>query len=154
MDSLEGLLGGAGIRLDGLEVLMQPHRIKVGSGVILVSVDGIALDWGLPEVGVRKLLSAFQIPVIRMPGGDKQYVSLWSLECALFEAGLPTAAKGSQEAVRAIHAAAGIVYGTLSKEVIRERLSLLQRSLSKTGPHTSKNRVKAGAGKRRKPHSS
>jgi hypothetical protein len=123
---------------------MQPHRIKVGSGVILVSIDGIALDWGLSELGVRKLLSAFQIPVIRMPEGDKQYVSLWALECALFEAGLPEAAKGSQEVVRAIHATAGIVYGTMTREVIRERLSLLQRSLSKPGPHTSKHRIKPG----------
>jgi len=133
-----------------MEFLMQPHRIKVGSGVILVSIDGIAQDWGLSELGVRKLLSAFQIPVIRMPEGDKQYVSLWSLECALFEAGLPEAAKGSQDAVRAIHATAGIVYGTMSKEVIRERLSLLQRSLAKPGPQTSKHRVKAGTGKRKR----
>lgn len=123
---------------------MQPHRIKVGSAVVMVSIDGIALDWGLSELGVRKLLSAFEIPVIRMPEGDKQYVSLWSLECALFEAGLPEACKGSQDAVRAIHATAGIVYGTMSKEVIRERLSLLQRSLSKPGPHTSKHRTKSG----------
>jgi hypothetical protein len=63
---------------------------------------------------------------------------------ALFEAGLPEAAKGSQDAVRAIHASAGIVYGTLSKEAIRERLQALQRALSKRGPHTIKNPGKKG----------
>ena len=144
MDSRESLPGSSYVRLVGVEVLMQPHRIKVGAGLILVSIDGIAQDWGLSELGVRKLLSAFELPLIQMPGGDKRYVNLWVLECALFEAGMPEAAKGSQEAVRAIHASAGIVYGTMSKEVIRERLSLLQRSLSKPGPHTSKHRTKPG----------
>lgn len=123
---------------------MQPHRIKVGSGVILVSVDGLAVDWGVPEKGVVSLLATFAIPLITLPGGDKRYVSLWVLECALFEAGLPEAAKGSQEAVRAIHATAGIVYGVLTKEAIKQRLSLLQQALARTGPHTSKHRKKPG----------
>ena len=121
---------------------MQPHRLKIGSGVILVSLDGLAADWGIPELGVVSLLANFAIPIIKLPGGEKQYVSLWSLEMALFEAGLPMACRGSQEAVRAIHASAGIVYGTLSKEVIRERLGYLQRSLSRVGPHTNKARKK------------
>lgn len=128
---------------------MQPHRIKVGSGVILVSVDGLALDWGVPEEGIRKLLGLFELPLLRIPGGEKQYVNLWSLEVALFEAGTPNAAKGSQEAVRAIHASAGIVYGTLSKEVIRERLSLLQRSLGRPSPATSGRRRKPGTGRKK-----
>lgn len=130
---------------------MQPHRIKVGAGVVLVSVDGLAQDWGIPEAGVLSLLGSFSIPTIRLPGGEKRYISLWSLEMALFEAGLPEAAKGSQEAVRAIHASAAIVYSTASKEVIRQRLSRLQQDLSRPGPHTSKVRGKTGAARRRKP---
>lgn len=127
---------------------MQPHRIKIGSAVILVSLDGLAVDWGIPEDGIVKLLSVFAIPIITLPGGDKRYVSLWSLEMALFEAGLPVACRGSQEAVRAIHASAGIVYGTLSKEVIREHLSRLQRDLTRVGPHTNKKIKKPGSGKK------
>lgn len=110
---------------------MQPHRIKVGAGVVLISIDGLAVDWGVPESGVEKLLGLFQIPVITIPGGDKRYISLWSLEMALFEAGLPDAAKGSQEAVRAIHEAAGIIYATASKEVVRERVRALAKDMSK-----------------------
>lgn len=117
---------------------MQPHRIKVGAGVILVSIDGLAVDWGVPESGIEKLLSLFAIPVIRLPGGEKRYISLWALEMALFEAGLPEAAKGSTEVVRAIHEAAAIVYATASKEVVRERVRALSRSLAKPGPHTRK----------------
>ncbi|KKN17682.1 hypothetical protein LCGC14_0963410 [marine sediment metagenome] len=127
---------------------MQPHRLKIGSSVILVSVDGLAVDWGIPEEGIVKLLSIFAIPVLTLPGGDKRYVSLWSLELALFEAGLPVACRGTQAEVRAIHAAAGIVYGTLTKEVIRERLSRLQQDLARTGPHTSARRKKPGSGKK------
>lgn len=127
---------------------MQPHRIKIGSAVILVSLDGLAVDWGIPEEGIVKLLAIFAIPILTLPGGDKRYISLWPLEMALFEAGLPVACKGSQPAIRAIHASAGIVYGTLTKEVIRERLSRLQQDLARTGPHTSAKRKKPGSGKK------
>ncbi len=129
---------------------MQPHRLKIGSGLILVSIDGLAADWGIPEAGVNKVLSLFGLPAIKFPGGEKRYVSLWPLELALFEAGLPAACKGSQPEVRAIHASAGIVYGTLSKEVIRERLNMLRGELREAGPHTSKHRKKPGTGKRKK----
>ncbi len=129
---------------------MQPHRLKVGSGVILVSIDGLASDWGIPESGVLQVLAMFKIPAIKFPGGDKRYVSLFSLELALFEAGLPSACKGTQKEIRAIHAAAGIIYGTLSREVIRERLNMLRGELREAGPQTSKHRKKPGTGKRRK----
>jgi len=127
---------------------MQPHRLKIGSGLILVSIDGLSADWGIPEEAVTQVVALFEIPLIKFPGGDKRYVNLWSLELALFEAGLPSACKGTQKEVRAIHAAAGIVYGTLSKEVIRERLNMLRGELREAGPQTSKYRKKAGTGKR------
>ncbi len=129
---------------------MQPHRLKVGSGVILVSIDGLAADWGIPEDAVNKVLAMFDLPAIKFPGGSKRYVSLWPLELALFEAGLPSACKGTQKEVRAIHAAAGVVYGSLSREVIRERLNMLRGELREAGPQTSKYRKKSGTGKRKK----
>lgn len=129
---------------------MQPHRIKVGSGVILVSLDGLAADWGIEEKHILRMLHQFGgIPLITPMEGGKQYVNLWALECALFEAGLPEATKGSQDAVRAIHASAGIVYGTLTKEAIRQRLSHLQQALARVGPHTSAHRKKPGTRSRR-----
>jgi len=110
---------------------LQPDRIKVGAGVILVSMCGLARDWGVPEKGIEALLGTFQIPLIKFPGGTKRYVSLWALEAALFEAGLPQAAYGSQEVIRAIHEAAAIIYATASKEVVRERVRLLADDLKK-----------------------
>lgn len=116
---------------------MQPDRIKVGAGVVLVSVDGVARDWGIPEESIRSLLNTFEIPRIRFPGQEKRYVSLWSLERALFEAGLPLALKGSRSLVTALHEAAGLMYQTASKEVIHERLKALAKDLRKPGPHTN-----------------
>ena len=124
---------------------MQPHRVKIGAGVILVSIDGLAVDWGIPESGVESLLKMFRIPVIKFPEGEKRYISLWSLEMALFEAGLPLACKGSQELVRAIHEAAGIIYATASKEVVRERVKVLTRRLCKDSPRIKKMpKIRAG----------
>lgn len=119
---------------------MQPDRIKVGAGVILVSLDGLARDWGVPEGGVEHLLGTFTIPVIKLPGGDKRYVSLYSLEDALFEAGLPETFKGDTVLVRTHHELAGVLYGTLSKEVIRERVKALAKSLRSGPPRKTRKR--------------
>ena len=127
--------------------MVQPDRLKVGAGVILVSIDGLARDWGIPEDGMKSLLKTFSIPVITPPGGEKRYISLWSLEMALFEAGLPEAAKGSEAALRAIHEAAGIIYATASKEVVRERVRALAGAL-RTSPATRKKPSKLGTKKR------
>lgn len=126
---------------------MQPDRIKVGAGVILVSLDGLAKDWGIPQKGVESLLVTFALPVIKLPGGEKRYVSLWSLEAALFEAGLPEAAKGTQSVLRAIHEAAAIIYATASKEVVRERVKALAAALRTPGPHTQKPKSSRVKGK-------
>lgn len=112
---------------------MQPDRIKLGAGVILVSLSGLARDWGVPEEGVEHLLAAFTIPVITLPGGDKRYVSLYSLEEALFEAGLPETFKGDTLLVKAHHELAGVLYGTLTREVIRERVVALANAF-RAGP--------------------
>jgi hypothetical protein len=97
---------------------------------------------------MKSLLSTFSIPVITPPGGKKRYISLWSLEMALFEAGLPEAAKGSEKAVRAIHEAAGIIYATASKEVVRERVRALAGAL-RTSPATRKKPSELGAARKR-----
>jgi len=104
----------------------------------MVSLDGLSRDWGVPEKGVEGLLGALHIPVIKIPGGEKRYVSLYSLEDALFEAGLPDTFKGNAALVRAHHELAGVLYGTLTKEVIRERVVELAKALH-TAPRKSKS---------------
>lgn len=112
--------------------MQEPHRIKVGAGVVLLSLDGVAADWGLPEKNVEHLLNLFKIPLIRLPGGRKRYISMYPLEDALFQLGLPETMKGDRALVTAHHELAGVLYGTLTKEVIRERVKILAKSLKFT----------------------
>lgn len=129
---------------------MQPHRIKVGSSVILVSLDGLAADWGIEEKHILRMLHQFGgIPLVTPMEGGKQYVNLYSLETALFEAGLPVAFKGDQTLVRTHQELCGVMYGTLSKEVIRERCKLLAAALRRPSAATNKDPTKRGLRKTR-----
>jgi hypothetical protein len=128
---------------------MQPHRIKVGAGVILLSVDGLAMDWGIPEDEVVRFLDFLEIPRMRFPSGEKRYVSLYPLETALFELGLPAAFKGDHVTVRTHQELAGVLYGTLSREVIVERVKALAKALSK-GLTTPRKSAKIGKRKTRR----
>lgn len=115
--------------------MRQPDRIKVGAGVILVSEDGLARDWGVSDLGMRKLLDSFGMPRIKPQGAaggsKKRYVSLYALEHELFVAGLPEALKGERDMLtEAHHELAGLLYGTITKEVIRERVRALARTFS------------------------
>jgi hypothetical protein len=121
---------------------MQPHRIKVGAGVVLLSIEGLARDWGVPVSGIEHLMATFSIPAIKLPGGDTRYVSLYPLEMALFDAGLPGVYKGTTELVKAHHELAGVLYGTLSREVIRERCKSLARSIRGGPPAKARSRKK------------
>jgi hypothetical protein len=122
---------------------MQPDRIQVGSSVILISVSGLARYWGVSEKSVTALLATFSIPTIRFPGGEKRYVSLYSLEMALFVAGLPQTEKVTPTLRDAHLQLAGVLYGTLSKEVIHDRVRKLALAV-REGP-ARKKRAKAKA---------
>jgi hypothetical protein len=119
---------------------LQPHRIKIGASVILVSLDGLAVDWGISMAGVETLLNLLEIPRIKMPEGDKRYVSLYPLETALFELGLPEAFKKDPSFVLAQQELCGVLYGTLSREVIRERCKTLTAALRAYSPKKRKGK--------------
>ena len=123
---------------------IQPDRIKVGGAVILLSLEGLAGDWGITKSGVLKMLSALgsiegvgNFPLIKFPGGDKRYISLYPLEKALFALGLPAAMRGERRKANedglmdVMHQTAAILYGTLTKEVVRQRIRLLAQNLKK-----------------------
>lgn len=119
---------------------MQPDRIKVGAGVIMVSICGLARDWGIPEEAMRKTIAFFRLKVLTPVPGGKQYVGLYPLESALFEASLPETFKGDTALVKAHHELAGVLYGTLSKEVIRERVKALAKALRSGPPRKTRKR--------------
>lgn len=128
---------------------MQPDRIKVGAGTILVSLNGIAQDWGVPEDSILKLLGHFEIDLIRIPGGDKRYLNLWALEICLFEAGLPKAFQGNREVTTTLLESAGVAYGTATREAVRERIKKIAQQIRHHSFDTNKSRRKRKARSRK-----
>lgn len=115
--------------------MIQPDRIKIGAGVILISLDGLAREWCITSRQVANMMNKMKLPLIMFPGGEKRYVSLYPLEDYFFEMGLPEAYKGDVALVKVHHELAGVLYGTLTKEVIRERCKAFSRTL-RTGALT------------------
>lgn len=113
--------------------MIQPDKIKVGAGVIFLSITGLSRDWGISEVNVLKMMDMMSIPRVVFPGGKKKYVSLYPVEEYMFNMGLPEAYKGDTVFVKAHHELAGCLYGTLTKEVIRERCLALSKGLRRKG---------------------
>ncbi len=123
--------------------MQQPHRLKVGASVVLLSVPGLAQDWGISLDAMDRLLDKLQIPRV-VPSGVQEggqeaadghgdgmrYVSLWPLESALFRLGLPAALQG-ERTIAAQMDIAGLLYGAVSKQVIRDRLRELAKDLRK-----------------------
>ncbi len=120
---------------------MQPHRIKLGSSVVLVSVDGIAADWGIQEKSVIRFCAKFGLPLITPEPGGKQYLGLYPFESAMFEAMLPTAFAGNQALVRAHQELAGVLYGHITAKLIRERVVAIARELKKGPPSRAGKRL-------------
>lgn len=115
----------------------QPARIQVG-GLVLLAVDALAAEWGLPPEGFERLLATLKIPKIHFPGGERRYLSLYSLEYSLFVLGLPHAMRKGQDpnqkdtTVTDVHfQMAGLLYGTLTIEAVRERVRALAKALGK-----------------------
>jgi hypothetical protein len=98
-----------------------------------VSVDGLAADWGISERAVLNMCGKWELPVITPEPAGRSYVSLYALERALFEVGVPQTLRGDSSLVRAHMELAGCLYGTITKELIRERCLELARALNK-GP--------------------
>lgn len=129
--------------------MQQPHRIKVGASVILISLDGIAADWGITEGAARRLCGRFGLKTVTPEPGGKQYVGLYPLESALFEAMLPEAFEGNHELVKAHQELAGVLYGHATAAAIRERVLAIARGLKTGPPHRKGKRPPTRKPKRR-----
>jgi hypothetical protein len=73
---------------------------------------------------------------IRWPGSEARYVNLFVLEWRLFELSLPGVMKEDKAWVKALFETQGVIYGTLSREVIKARVQKLARSM-RTKPQKS-----------------
>lgn len=120
--------------------MSQPDRIKIGGGLILVSLDGLARDWGVTEKAVRSMVAYLKLKVITFPDHPKKYINLWSFEQGLFDLTLPDAMKGNVDLARLCRESAALIYGTLTKEVIRDRVKKLARSMRMGASALTKDR--------------
>ena len=99
-----------------------------------------------------------KFPLIKFPEGSKRYVSLYPLEKALFALGLPAAMRGERKKVAeeglmdVMHQTAAILYGTLTKEVVRQRIRLLAQNLKKEALTKPKKRPRIRGKKQENPN--
>ena len=107
--------------------------------MVLLSLDGIAADWGIEEGSVRRLCAKFKLGVLTPEPNGKRYISMYAFETALFEALLPEAFRAEHELVRAHQELAGVLYGHITAKMIRERVLAIAKGLRK-GPPSRKGK--------------
>ena len=122
----------------------QPHRIKLGASVVLISLDGLAADWGIQDKSVRRLCAKFGIPLLTPQPDGKVYLSLYTFERALFEALMPEAFRDDHALVTSHMELAGTIYGHITAKLIRERVLAIAKGLRK-GPPSRKGKRPSGS---------
>lgn len=126
-----------------------PPYIKLGAGAHYTRLDVLADLMGTTEKGVRHLVSLLGgIPIAHFPGmAESHYVLTYAFESALFALGMPKAIREQPDLLRVHQELAGVLYGSLSKEVLRERVKLLAKALTSSSKE-------ATIGRRKRPKSS
>lgn len=125
-----------------------PPCIKIGAGAHYTRLDVLADLMGTTDKGIRHLIGLLGLPVAHFPGMDEShYILTYAFESAMFTLGMPQLIKDTPDLLRVHQELAGVLYGTLSKEVLRERVKLLAKTLTLAGE-------KATIGRRKRPKSS
>lgn len=125
-----------------------PPCIKIGAGAHYIRLDMLADLVGTTDKGIRNLIGLLGLPVVHFPGmTESHYVLAYAFESALFALGMPKAIREQPDLLRVHQELAGVLYGSLSKEVIRERVKLLAKTLTSAGEG-------ATIGRRKRPKSS
>ncbi len=110
-----------------------PSILKLGAGAHYTRLDVLADMMGTTEKGIRTLLATLELPIAHFPGmGDSRYVLTYAFESAMFALGMPKKIKENADLLRVHQELAGVLYGTLTKEALRERVRLLVKGLTST----------------------
>lgn len=108
-----------------------PPCIKIGAGAHYIRLDMLTDLMGTTEKGLRTLIAILGIPIAHFPGmTESNYILAYAFESALFALGMPKAIREQPDLLRVHQELAGVLYGTLTKEVIRDRVKLLAKSLT------------------------
>jgi hypothetical protein len=125
-----------------------PAHLKLGAGAHYTRIDVVADLLGSTEKDIMSLLGIFGIPAIHLPGREgTRYVLTYALESAMFGLGMPKKIKEKEDLLRVHQELAGVLYGTLTKEAMKERVKLLIKTLT-----SSDKKPKIGE-RRRRPQS-
>lgn len=107
-------------------------RFKIGAAAAYIGVEEVAQLLGVEVKKAKALCSFFKIPMLSFGGQSKHYVLVYALEKELFRAGLPVEERENPLLVSAHLELASVMYGTLTKEALKERVSLLAKTLTST----------------------
>ncbi len=111
-----------------------PPQFKLGAGAHYTRIDVLADMLGCSEKGIRSLFAIFEIPVCHFPGmADSYYVLTYAFESAMFNLGMPKGVQGSSDLLRVHQELAGVLYGTLTKEALKERVKKMIKQLTSPG---------------------
>ncbi len=125
-----------------------PPFIKIGASAHYTRLDVLADAMGTTEKGVRHLIALLGLPVAHFPGMEEStYILTYAFESAMFNLGMPKPIRDQPDLLRVHQALAGVLYGTLSKEVLKERVKLLAKTLTLSDKD-------ATIGRRKRPKSS
>jgi hypothetical protein len=118
--------------------------IKGGAGAHYTRTDILAESMGCTLKGLHTLLASLgDIPRVHFPGtGDYEYVLTYAFESALFTLGMPKPIREREDLCRLHQELAGVLYGTLTKEALRERVKSLVKSLTSAGDKATIGRRK------------
>ena len=114
----------------------SPSHLKLGAGAHYTRLDHLANIMGISEKNIRTLIGALgpgenAIPIVHLPGtGDVRYVLTYAFESAMFALGMPEGIKGNPGLLRVHQELSGVLYGSLTKEALRERVKSLVKSLT------------------------
>lgn len=108
-----------------------PPILKLGAGAHYIRLDVLADTMGTTDKGIRTLLSTLELPIAHFPGmSDSRYVLVYAFETSMFALGMPKKIKESPDLLRVHQELAGVMYGTLTKEALRERVMALIKGLT------------------------
>lgn len=130
-----------------------PPILKLGAGAHWTRLDVLADMMGTTEKGIRTLLASFPdpLPIAHFPGmAESRYVLTYAFESAMFALGMPKKIKEQADLLRVHQELAGVLYGTLTKEALRERVKMLIKNLTSSD---SKPTIGKQGGKKRRPRS-
>lgn len=110
-----------------------PATMKLGAGAHWTRLDILADAMGTTQKGIRTLLATLEppVPAYHFPGmGDSHYVLTYAFESALFALGMPKEIRGNKDLLRVHQELASVLYGTLTKEALKERVKMMIKELT------------------------